>query len=192
MGITEITRNSRTEYAAREKTASRKEWELSDSLKERIIEYAKEDAAQNVYMGNSFLSLRKNEVAKVAPDRMALMGKINQAIDSGDMENMKKIKEADERWLSILFGTPYKAEFQSKGTGSAVHVYNENGEEILTYTGGVGWHEKETKAESEVHGTLKAVYYNAYHAARQEIKNRGLSESDAAETAVHDGFDVRA
>ena len=91
MGITEITRNSRTEYAAREKTASRQEWELSDSLKERIIEYAKEDAAQNVYMGSSFLSLRKNEVAKVAPDRMALMGKINQAIESGDMEDRKSV-----------------------------------------------------------------------------------------------------
>ena len=28
-----------------------------------------QDAAQNVYMGNKFLALRKSEVAKVAPDR---------------------------------------------------------------------------------------------------------------------------
>ena len=27
------------------------------------------------------------------------------------------------------------------------------GEEVLTYTQGVGWHEKETKAETDVHST---------------------------------------
>lgn len=65
------------------------------------MEYAREDAAQNVYMGNKFLALRKSEVAKVAPDRSALMGKLNQG-----MVDMKKIREADERWLCILFGEP--------------------------------------------------------------------------------------
>ena len=39
------------------------------------------------------------------------------------------------------------------------HVYNEEGEEVLTYTGGVGWQEKETKAESQVHSALKMTYY---------------------------------
>ena len=61
---------------------SKKKWKLSDSLKEKIAEYAKEDAARNVYMGNKFSILRKSEVAKVAPDRAALMGKINQAMAS--------------------------------------------------------------------------------------------------------------
>ena len=70
-----------------------------------------------------------------------------------------EIREADERWLSILFGEPYEAKFQ--GAGSAVHVYDGNGDEILTYTAGVGWHEKESKAGTEVHGALKAVYYDA-------------------------------
>ncbi|MDE6318429.1 MAG: hypothetical protein K2M22_01690 [Lachnospiraceae bacterium] len=132
------------------KASSKKEWKLSDSLREKIIEYAREDAAQNVYMGNKFLALRKSEVAKVAPDRTALMGKID----------MKEIREADERWLRILFGEPYEAKFQSGG----VHVYVGNGDEILTYTAGVGWHEKESKAETEVHGALKAAYYDAYYA----------------------------
>ena len=43
-----------------------------------------------------------------------------------------------------------RQEFQGEGTGSAAHVYNECGEEVLTYTEGVGWQEKETKAESQV------------------------------------------
>lgn len=89
----------------------------------------------------------------------------------------------DRRWLCILFGEPYEAEFQS---GGGVHVYDENGDEILTYTAGVGWHEKESKGETEVHGALKAAYYDAYHAARQEI-NAGVAGME-----MQGGFDARA
>lgn len=167
MDITEIAKS----HQASIQKPAKKDWKLSDSLREKITEYAKEDAAQNVYMGNKFLALRKSEVAKVAPDRAALMGKLNQAT-----ANMKEIREADERWLCLLFGEPYEAKFQSGG----VHVYDGNGDEILTYTAGVGWHEKESKAETQVHGALKAAYYSAYHAARQEIKG------------VQGGFDARA
>ena len=39
-------------------------------------------------------------------------------------------------------------------SGGGVHVYDENGDEILTYTASVGWHEKESKAETEVHGAV--------------------------------------
>ena len=167
MDITEIAKS----HQASIQKPAKKDWKLSDSLREKITEYAREDAAQNVYMGNKFLALRKSEVAKVAPDRAALMGKLNQAT-----ANMKEIREADERWLCLLFGEPYEAKFQSGG----VHVYDGNGDEILTYTAGVGWHEKESKAETQVHGALKAAYYSAYHAARQEIKG------------VQGGFDARA
>ena len=179
MDITGIAKNHQANSTSAGKKSSKKEWKLSDSLRDKITEYAKEDAAQNVYMGNKFLALRKSEVAKVAPDRVALMGRMNRAM-SGDMGNMKQIEEADRRWLCLLFGEPYEAEFQS---GGGVHVYDENGDEILTYTAGVGWHEKESKAETEVHGALKAAYYGAYHAARQEI-NSGME--------AHGGFDARA
>ena len=161
------------------KASSKKDWKLSDSLREQIAGYAREDAAQGIYMGNKFLALRKSEVAKVAPDRAALMGKVSQ-----EMADMKTIREADERRLRLLFGEPYEAKFQSEGTGSAVHVYDGNGDEVLTYTAGVGWHEKESKAETQVHGALKAAYYDAYHAARQEI-NAGAVE-------MQGGFDARA
>lgn len=33
---------------------------------------AREDAAQDVYMGNKFLALRKSEIAKTAPDRAGI------------------------------------------------------------------------------------------------------------------------
>ena len=171
----DITGIAKSHHADIPKPSSKKEWKLSDSLREQIAGYAREDAAQGVYMGNKFLALRKSEVAKVAPDRAALMGKVSQ-----EMADMKTIREADRRWLCLLFGEPYEAKFQSGG----VHVYDGNGDEILTYTAGVGWHEKETKAETQVHGALKAAYYDAYHAARQEI-NAGAVE-------MQGGFDARA
>ena len=173
----DITGIAKSHHAGIPKPSSKKEWKLSDSLREQIAEYAREDAAQNVYMGNKFLALRKSEVAKVAPDRAALMGKVSQ-----EMADMKTIREADERWLRILFGEPYEAKFQSGG----VHVYDGNGDEVLTYTAGVGWHEKESKTETQVHGALKAAYYDAYHAARQEI-NSGIAGME-----VQGGFDARA
>ena len=36
--------------------------------------------------------------------------------------------------------------------GGGVHVYDENGDEILTYTAGADWHEKESKTEKEAQG----------------------------------------
>ena len=165
-------------YPAASKASSRKGWKLTDSLREKITALAREDAAQGVYMGNQFLALRKSEVAKVAPDRAALMGKVSQR-----MADMKEVREADERWLCLLFGEPYEARFQS---GGAAHVYDGNGDEVLTYTASVGWHEKESRAETEVHGALKAAYYGAYHAARQEI-NAGVSGMEA-----QGGFDAGA
>ncbi len=175
MDITGIAKSHQVNNTATAKASSKKEWKLTDSLREKVTALAQEDAAQNVYMGNKFLALRKSEVAKVAPDRAALIGRMNRVT-----VDMKQIEEADRRWLCILFGEPYEAEFQS---GGGVHVYDGNGDEVLTYTAGVGWHEKESKAETEVHGALKAAYYGAYHAARQEI-NSGME--------VQGGFDARA
>lgn len=94
--------------------------------------------------------------------------------------NMKEIKETDERWLCILFDEPHEAEFQSGG----IHEYDRDGGEIHTYTAGVGWYEKESKAETAVHGGVKVACYDAFRAARQEI-NAGCMEAQ-------DGFDTRA
>ena len=74
MDITGIVKSHQADSTGAGKTSSRKDWKLSDSLREKIIEYAREDAAQNVYMGNKFLALRKSEVAKVAPDRAGVPG----------------------------------------------------------------------------------------------------------------------
>ena len=72
MNITGIAKSHQTGIP---KASSRKEWKLSDSLREQIAGYAREDAEQGVYMGNKFLALRKSEVAKVAPDRAGVTGR---------------------------------------------------------------------------------------------------------------------
>ena len=103
-----------------------------------------------------------------------------------------EIQEADKRWLCILFGIPYEAEYQGEGTGSALHIYNEEGEEVLTYTQGVGWHEKETKAETDVHSTLKSVYYEAYHDARKALNTGTNVEITNESVVVQSNFDMKA
>ena len=71
MDIIRIAKNHQAGIRKMGKASSREDWKLSDSLREMITEYAREDAAQNIYMGNKFLALRKSEVAKVAPDRVS-------------------------------------------------------------------------------------------------------------------------
>lgn len=192
MDITGIAKSHQTGIQKSGKASSKKDWKLSDSLQEKITAYAREDAAQNDYMGNKFLALRKSEVAKVAPNRAALIGKFNQSMNSGNMGDMKKIQEADKRWLCILFGIPYEAEYQGEGTGSALHIYNEEGEEVLTYTQGVGWHEKETKAETGVHSALKLAYYEAYHDARKALNTGTNVEITNENVVVQSNFDMKA
>ncbi len=51
------------------------------------------DAAQNVYMGNKFLTLRKSEVAKVAPDRAGFPG---VPADRGIREQREEVKVSME------------------------------------------------------------------------------------------------
>ena len=104
-------------------------------------------------------------------------------------ESRQKVRvKKHNRMRNRFSGTaerPRLAVFRSNNHMYAqVHVYDGNGDEILTYTVGVGWHEKESKAETQVHGALKAAYYDAYHAARQEI-NSGAVE-------MQGGFDARA
>ena len=72
MDITGIAKSHHSKSTATGRPSPKKEWKLSDSLRDKITEYAREDAAQNVYMGNKSLALRKSEVAKVAPDRASI------------------------------------------------------------------------------------------------------------------------
>ena len=84
------------------KTSEKNKWQLTDSLKEKIVELAKKDAKNNIYMGNEFMNLRKAEVAKVAPNRAALIGKFNQSMSSGNMGDKKYKKQTKDGCVFYL------------------------------------------------------------------------------------------
>ena len=56
---------------------------------------------------------------------------------------------------------------------------------VLTYTGGVGWQEKETKAESQVHSALKMTYYEAFSEARKALNSEEKTGSVDANSIVN-------
>ena len=168
-------------------------WQLTDELKETIIELAKEDAKSNIYMGDKFISMKKAEAQKVAPDRKALIGKCSGLMNSANKNAAKNATdETPKNLLFILFGKQYEAKIPYGQGSYSIHVYNDNGEEVLTYTHGVGWHERETQAEVKVHSTLTPAYYNAFQEARKQINAGGIPEADCGGEEMQSTFDVQA
>ena len=51
MDITGIAKSHHASIPEIGKASSGTEWKLSDPLREKIAKYAREDAAQNIYMG---------------------------------------------------------------------------------------------------------------------------------------------
>ena len=74
----------------------------------------------------------------------------------------------------------------------AIYVYNECGEEVLTYTEGVGWQEKETKAESQVHSALKSTYYEAFCDARKALNSEQRTGGMNENIMSQGNFDMKA
>lgn len=72
------------------------------------------------------------------------------------------------------------------------NVYNECGEEVLTYTEGVGWQEKETKAESQVHSALKSTYYEAFCDARKALNSEQRTGGMNENIMSQGNFDMKA
>ena len=96
------------------KSSEKNKWKLTDSLKEKIVELAKKDAQDNVYMGNAFMNLRKMEVSKVAPNRAALIGKFNQSMNSGNMSAMKEVEKADKKCSVFCSGYHMRQSFRER------------------------------------------------------------------------------
>ncbi len=175
-------------------TATKKVQEASESLKETIVALAKEDAANAVYMGDQFRTLRMREVEKVAPNRAAAMAKATAIMNSenneeNNAESLKKMEEADYKWIRMLLGLPYKAQFETGPLGTGAHVFDENGDEIATYTPQVGWQTRSSKTENTKSDELKFIYYDAYIEARQAMKNGVVSNtqrSAVVDTAIQE------
>lgn len=136
-------------------SCSKEKWKLSNSLKDKISQLAQEDAKDALYMGNKYKALLQNEVAKVAPNRASAMSKVTLMMHSNDyVQSSKGMREAGHRWICMLMGLPYKAQFEIGPLGAGAHIYDENGDEIATFTPGVGWQTRSSKKETEVYDTM--------------------------------------
>ena len=195
MNVTNMVNGIRVSYNKTEDTnaSSKKKWSLTDSLTDKIIELAKADALQTEYMGTEYHNLLQNEVSKVAPNRAAAMARATAMMNSQSSENAaneKIMKEADEKHLRMLLGLPYKAKVEGGPMGTGAHIYDENGDEILSYTPNVGWHQFSSKEEKQVDSAMTAAYYEAYHEARQSMKtNAGTTQECTGTTST---FDAKA
>lgn len=105
---------SGSSISSAKKTSEKNKWKLTDSLKEKIVELAKKDAKNNIYMGNEFMNLRKAEVAKVAPNRAALIGKFNQSMSSGNMGDMKEIQGQTKDGCVFYLGYHMRQSFRER------------------------------------------------------------------------------
>lgn len=169
--------------------SSKSKWSLTDSLAEKIKELAKYDASQTEYMGTDYHNLLRNELSKVAPNRDAAIAKATAIMNSKSSENAKNYKimrEADDKHLRMLLGLPYKAKFEDGPMGTGAHIYDENGDEILTYTPNVGWQQRSSKEEKQVYNEMKSTYYEAYHEARKSMNSVGN------DTNISGEFDAKA
>ena len=106
-------------------------------------------------------------------------------ITKGDKENSYIVHFSDSAMVSRAVARGYV-------TVNGADVYNECGEEVLTYTEGVGWQEKETKAESQVHSALKSTYYEAFCDARKALNSEQRTGSMNENIMSQGNFDMKA
>lgn len=195
MNVTNMVNGIRVSYNKTEDTnaSSKKKWSLTDSLADKIKELAKADALQTEYMGTEYHNLLQNEVSKVAPNRAAAMARATAMMNSQNSNNAaneKIMREADDKHLRMLLGLPYKAKFEGGPMGTGAHIYDENGDEILTYTPNVGWQQRSSKEEKQVYSAMKSTYYEAYHEARKEMATNSSTTQKCTETTST--FDAKA
>ena len=151
---------------------------------------------ENGYKGYSYMQDHTKEAGRAfdahSKDKDSFYSKkckkdeLNELWERERLKKRQYQEKADDEYI------PYEAEYQGEGTGSALHIYNEEGEEVLTYTQGVGWHEKETKAETGVHSALKLAYYEAYHDARKALNTGTNVEITNENVVVQSNFDMKA
>lgn len=172
------------------KESVKKSWSMTNAMKEQIIAYAKEDAKSGVYMGKSYIQMEKAEVAKVAPDRERIKARLSKLVKEEDAKYYKMIKEADERWLAMIFGRAYEISRDSD-MASCTHVYNEEGEELVTYTPGSGWtNGPTTKAENKVYQAMDSVYMETYNAERKRLAG-GFTGTENKSNMESGGFEAK-
>ncbi len=147
---------------------------LPDKVFENIQKMAREDAKKNVYMSDEFGAYRQSTMKQyVSPNRSKLIMMLNPMIANAQYTN------GQPTFFSVLgFSVKYSV---GAMLGAYLSIRDSSGQEILSYTPppNGGWVSHYTKEESQWMDDTRAVYYEAYEAARAEIKAQETSSTPA-------------
>ncbi|MBE5901454.1 MAG: hypothetical protein E7280_06060 [Lachnospiraceae bacterium] len=166
-------------------TGKKQKWKMTEELTDKVKMLAKQDAYSDnpVYMGEGYLKLLDGERAKVAPNRELIKSKVTMMLNQVRTEQDCENEEEELDLLSLLLGLPYTAKVDGISFGKCIHIFDENGDEILCYTPTSGWHEWPTKEEQVLDQVMTKTYYMEYCEARQEYKRMCKDEKvEGAET----------
>lgn len=155
---------------------------LPDNVVRRIKEMAQDGAEKGVYMGKDYISyINSYKKQHVSPDRSRLISLMTPRLMNATYTN----------GLPFFFkitGLPFTGQMCVGATGSSMFIYDKNGEEVLSYGTNAGWAERQTRAEAQFYDETTEIYYEAYKAARAEMKtNQAQNYSRAASSS----FDLK-
>ena len=168
---------------------------VPDWMKEQIKEIAKKDVSENTYMGGGvggeFIKMRQAYLKEhISPDRDKYKGLLQSKLSSF---TNKSVKEID--YFLLLIDPEYKDTVGKKGKvavslgdagnmtvsvgSSRIHadIYDENGENIISFNSVNGWIPSNTKAELLFYGATSALYSAAHDEAEAEINAQKSSQS---------------
>ncbi len=141
---------------------------LPDHLFEYIQKQAVEDAKIGDYKSEEYKAhiqgyMRKN----ISPNRAKLMSMFNPMVMNA------KYTGKPASYFSIPGFSGFTARFSvGRVFGAYMSIWNSSGEQVLSYSPppNAGWHEHQTRAESNYLDEENAVYAAAFDAARAQMK----------------------
>ena len=162
-----------------EKIKPKNNTSLPDNVYENIQRMAKEDAKKNIYMDSEFVSyINKYKAQHISPNRSGLMMMLSPMIANAQYTN------GQPTFFSMMgFSVRYSV---GAVFGAYISVRDSSGAEILSYSPppNGGWVANNyTKEESQWMDDTRAVYYEAYEAARAEINAQEAGSVEGAATA---------
>lgn len=157
---------------------------LPDGVVENIQEMARKDASKGVYMDDEFIAYNKQYMqSHISPNRSKLISLLAPRLNSARYTN----------GLPSFFqlpGLPFTGILQvGAATGASMSIYDNSRTEILSYDNRNGWLPHPSKEESRYQSETTAIYYEAYKAARAEMKASPVQNGNRA---AESGLDRRA
>lgn len=141
---------------------------LPDHLFEYIQKQAVEDAKKGVYESDEYVSnVLSHMRSHISPNRAKLISMFHPMVMNAQYTGK------GPSYFSVPGFSGFTARFSvGKVFGAYMSIWNGSGEQVLSYSPppNAGWHEHQTKAESNFLDETHAVYSEVYHEVRKQMK----------------------